>query len=95
MYVLVNASEIRVHECFSCRVLMLNGAHGVIGEQIKEWREKRGLTQQGLAEAAGISVSVVSKLEQGTITDPHWSVVQALANALGVGTDQLRDRPNK
>jgi DNA-binding Xre family transcriptional regulator len=32
---------------------------------LKEWRKHRGMTQEDLAEAAGMSVSNVSQLEQG------------------------------
>ncbi len=32
---------------------------------IKEWRKYRGMTQEQLAEAAGMVVSNVSQLEQG------------------------------
>jgi transcriptional regulator with XRE-family HTH domain len=52
-------------------------------ERLKELREKAGLTQEGLARAADISLSAVSKLEQNP-TDPSWSTVQSLAKALGV-----------
>jgi transcriptional regulator with XRE-family HTH domain len=52
-------------------------------ERLKELREKAGLTQEGLARAADISLSSVSKLEQNP-TDPSWSTVQSLAKALGV-----------
>jgi transcriptional regulator with XRE-family HTH domain len=42
------------------------------------------MTQQGLAVAAGLSVSFVGKLEAGKV-DPSWSTVIRLARALGVG----------
>jgi transcriptional regulator with XRE-family HTH domain len=55
----------------------------IFNERLKALREKAGMTQEGLARTACISVSAVSKLEQSDI-DPSWSTVQALAQALGV-----------
>jgi transcriptional regulator with XRE-family HTH domain len=52
-------------------------------ERLKQLRQARGLTQEGLARAAGVTTSAISKLEQLQI-DPSWSTVQQLATALGV-----------
>ncbi len=52
-------------------------------ERLKELRRERGLTQEALARAAGMSVSAVSKLEQHDM-DPSWSTVQQLAGGLQV-----------
>jgi transcriptional regulator with XRE-family HTH domain len=51
------------------------------------------MSQQALATAAGVSISVVTQLEQGTKTDPRISTVAALAQALGVGIDALASEP--
>lgn len=56
---------------------------GTFGDRLKALREGKGMTQEGLARAAGVSVGTVSKLEQKGI-DPSWSTVQKLAAALGV-----------
>ncbi|MFL5909283.1 MAG: helix-turn-helix domain-containing protein [Gaiellaceae bacterium] len=56
---------------------------GTFGDRLKALREGKGMTQEGLARAAGVSVGTVSKLEQKGI-DPSWSTVQKLAGALGV-----------
>jgi transcriptional regulator with XRE-family HTH domain len=53
------------------------------GNHLRRLREKAGLTQEGLARAANLSVSGISKLEHAGM-DPSWSTVQALARALGV-----------
>lgn len=50
---------------------------------LKRLRRKAGLTQEGLAQASGLTVSYVSKLERGGI-DPSWSTVQRLADSLRV-----------
>ena len=36
-----------------------------IAEQIRFYRKQKGLTQEQLAEATGVSVAAVSKWEQG------------------------------
>jgi transcriptional regulator with XRE-family HTH domain len=51
------------------------------------------MSQQALAAAAGVSISVVTQLEQGMKTDPRISTVAALARALGVGIDALASEP--
>jgi transcriptional regulator with XRE-family HTH domain len=69
---------------------MANG----FGKKLKELREAKGLSQEGLARAAGISVSSVSKLEQQkgeSGQDPAWSTIQALARALGVTCEAFAD----
>lgn len=48
-----------------------------------------GMSQQALAMAAGLSMSVVAQLEQGYRDDPRISTVAALARALGVAIDEL------
>src|SRR4051794_4890690 len=53
------------------------------GRRLKELREAAGLTQDGLAEGAGLYKFSVAKLEQG-IREPTWSTVLALAKVLGV-----------
>jgi transcriptional regulator with XRE-family HTH domain len=57
--------------------------------RVKQMREARGLSQQALAVAAGLSISVVTQLEQGFKADPRLSTAAALAEALGVTVDEL------
>jgi transcriptional regulator with XRE-family HTH domain len=59
-------------------------------EQLKRLREKAGLTQEGLARAADLSVSTVTKLERGGM-DPSWSTVLRLAHALGVQVQEFAE----
>jgi transcriptional regulator with XRE-family HTH domain len=51
--------------------------------RLKALREAAGLTQEQLAEAAGLNRYGLAKLEQG-VGQPHWPTVLALAKALGV-----------
>jgi transcriptional regulator with XRE-family HTH domain len=52
-------------------------------ERLRQLREAAGQTQEGLARAADLSVSTITKLERGGM-DPSWSTVLRLAEALSV-----------
>jgi transcriptional regulator with XRE-family HTH domain len=58
--------------------------------RLKALREARGLTQDGLARAAGLTVSTVTKLERPG-KEPSWDTAKKLAKALGVTLDELAD----
>jgi transcriptional regulator with XRE-family HTH domain len=62
--------------------------------RLKELREQAGLTQQQLADKAGLSKFGISDLEQGRRI-PGWDTVLALASALGVSTDAFAIPPAK
>ena len=55
---------------------------------IKVWREFRGLTQQQLAEAVGISKPYLSQIETGKRSGTT-EVLATIANALHVSIDNL------
>lgn len=55
-----------------------------LGEQIKRLREQRGLSQQALAEAAGLSRIYIAKLEAGERASPSMPALERIATALGV-----------
>lgn len=59
-----------------------------IGKRIKEQRQAMGLTQEKLAEAVGIGIQHLSKIENGK-TKLSLSVLVALANRLQTTTDAL------
>jgi transcriptional regulator with XRE-family HTH domain len=54
--------------------------------RLRKLREAVGLTQQGLAERAGMHVLSVAKLEQA-IREPSWATVIALSKALGISCE--------
>lgn len=60
-----------------------------IARRLKELRAMAGMSQQSLAVAAGLSVSLVSQIERGSRSDPRISTTAALAKALGVTLDEL------
>ncbi len=58
------------------------------GEVVRRWREQRGLTQDQLAERAGISDTYVGFIERGD-SDPTLTVVLQIAEALNVRPAEL------
>jgi transcriptional regulator with XRE-family HTH domain len=59
-----------------------------IGTNVRYWRARRALTQGQLAEAAGLTLSTVNRIERG-ITKPHPTTIHKLAVALGVGVEEI------
>jgi transcriptional regulator with XRE-family HTH domain len=55
----------------------------IFGAAMKRWREKRGLTQEGLAGVAGIASSYVSHIERGAHV-PSLTVILKLSLALEI-----------
>src|SRR5262249_5085621 len=56
------------------------------GQQVQRLRVRAGLTQEMLAERAGLSLATLGALEQGR-RQPRSNTVAALADALGLATD--------
>ena len=59
-----------------------------LGETIRECRRQRGLNQQQLAEALGISIAYMSLIERGGRNPPFTRVV-AIARVLKVSLADL------
>ncbi|MEV7088750.1 helix-turn-helix domain-containing protein [Streptomyces sp. NPDC093085] len=64
-----------------------------MGDRIAELRFRRGMTQEQLAERAGLSVDVVRKLEQGRRQTARLSSINALARALDTEPSYLVGQP--
>ncbi|WP_326549274.1 helix-turn-helix domain-containing protein [Micromonospora sp. NBC_01813] len=60
-----------------------------IGDHIARLRIKRGLTQEGLAEAAEVSVDTIRKLESNGRNSARLSTLHQIARALSVPTTAL------
>ena len=43
----------------------MTGPGDQLGDRLRTWRRKRGMTQEQLAYAADVSVGLIGKLEQG------------------------------
>lgn len=61
-----------------------------IGEQIKEYRLKAGLSQKGLGELIGMSQQQIAQYESGKRL-PKLYTIEKISNALNIGTYQLLD----
>lgn len=61
------------------------------GARVAAWRERRGLTQQALAERAHVSYSLLRKVEREERPATH-AFTAAMARALGIDQDMLAGR---
>jgi len=75
--------------------------HAALGEAIRLARVERGLSQEQLADAAGVHVTHLGGVERG-VRNPNYSTLVRIAGALGVspGTlvtraDALATRPSR
>ena len=59
-----------------------------IGDRLKNLRIRRALTQQELAEKAGISSNALNRIELSK-AEPHMSTLRKLAKALDVDPTEL------
>ena len=59
-----------------------------VGEKLKEIRTRRLLTQEELAEKAGISAATVVNVERNN-QEPHFRTIRKLAKALDVDPTKL------
>ena len=64
-------------------------------DKLKKLREDRGLTQYELAKIAGISVVTLNKIESSDLAKPFAKTLNKIAQALGVGIDELSESERK
>ena len=64
------------------------GEHLAFGDLLRQHRNAAGLTQEDLAERAGLSVDAISLLERGERRRPHRYTLQSLADALGLSQQE-------
>src|ERR671936_1945086 len=57
------------------------------GLLLRQWRRAASLTQEELAERAGMSVETISALERGLSRSPYRATITSLADALGLGRE--------
>lgn len=62
--------------------------------RVREWRERKALSQRDLARLARVSQFSVSKIETGQ-QKPRPSTVRKLAEALGLTPEELFRGPGK
>jgi transcriptional regulator with XRE-family HTH domain len=61
-----------------------------LGKRIKQIRKAAKLTQESLAEKAGLSVEYISRLERG-LSQPSFKTLEALAKSLNVNAKDFFD----
>lgn len=59
-----------------------------LGEAIRQLRSKRGLSQEDLAHAAGVTTGTISVIERGN-SNPTWGTVKDIAQALDTALPEL------
>ncbi len=64
----------------------------MLEQRIKQVRKKVGWSQQKLAEKAGLSLAVITKIEQGVAKRPSIQTMMKLADALGISLVELVGR---
>jgi non-specific serine/threonine protein kinase len=62
------------------------GREPAFGVELRRYRERAGLTQEALAERAGLAASAIAALERGRRQHPYPHTVQRLADALDLTT---------
>lgn len=73
------------------RILAMNSSLQSIGKALRSLRISRGMTQQALATAAGISRTTLIQIEKGK--DAQVSSVEVAGQVLGVGFGILSEPP--
>ena len=63
-----------------------------LGDNVRVLRRRNFMTQEQLAKAAGISHRTLVNIETKRVTEPHFSTILKLADALGVEPSQLVDQ---
>jgi transcriptional regulator with XRE-family HTH domain len=64
------------------------------GDRLRDIRKRRGLSQRELADASGVSLSLIRKLEQAERQDARLDTLRKLALALKVPTTSLMTGPD-
>jgi len=60
----------------------------LFGKRLKQLRRNKGLTQAQLAEAARVSVDLISNIERG-VNAPSFDTVEKICEVLGIEAQYL------
>jgi len=60
-----------------------------IGENIKKYRTKQGLSQEDFAKKYGVKYTTLTKIESGVIKKPSVLVMAKIAKALGFNIEEV------
>jgi transcriptional regulator with XRE-family HTH domain len=69
--------------------LLLGEQIMLLSEHLRQIRDRKGWTQNHLAEVSGVPQPSIWRLENGQILNPKTSLLRKLAEALGVTMDYL------
>ena len=62
----------------------------MLGQKIKELRQKQGLSCSELARRTGHAVSTIHGIENGENANPGFRIICDIAEVLGVSLDKLK-----
>lgn len=60
-----------------------------IGENVKKYRNKIGLSQEDFAKKSGVKYTTLTKIESNVIKKPSVIIMSKLAKVLGVSIEDL------
>ena len=60
-----------------------------IGNNIRKYRNKLGISQDVLSKRANLAFHTIAKIEAGSTPNPTIDTVKKIADALGVSLDDL------
>lgn len=70
--------------------MMHGGNNGQdLGQRVRELRRRRRWSQRDLAQVAGVQNSTLARIESGETPNPKMRTLRALADAFGVGLEEL------
>src|SRR5437868_7071461 len=72
----------RLGRCYTAAVPEQTAAQVGIAAQLRRLRLRAGLTQEALAEVAGVSVATIGAIEEGLRRRPYPQTLRALADSL-------------
>ena len=68
-------------------------AREILGANLRIERERRGWSQEELADRSGIHRTYISGVERGT-RNPTLGIIEAIANGLGLPVARLLQEPS-
>jgi len=61
----------------------------LFGDTVRKHRQRLGLSQEALADAAAIAVRSVRNIEAGRVAQPRPTTLRLLADVFGISVDEL------
>ena len=67
----------------------MSNEKSTIGNNIKKYRNKLGISQDVLSKKANLAFHTIAKIEAGATRNPHIDTVKKIEDALGISLDVL------